>query len=199
MLESHIGNQVVKASTRTTWEPSFEKINAYSTPTMPAPCTTSLFGMPSMLPIVSESKTPGKLKSTGGNLLALEPVAMMMASVFSCFSAPSTPLNSTVCSSIRLPYPCKILTWKVADNRAARYSALCVALDMRSLTSPHVLAPSITPSRRHLECAPVGAPLMTPLGSMRTTFFPRAPASAAACSPAGPAPRTTASWVCAWA
>mmetsp|Transcript_62243 Transcript_62243/g.144824 ORF Transcript_62243/g.144824 Transcript_62243/m.144824 type:complete len:225 (+) Transcript_62243:884-1558(+) len=52
---SNIGNHAGKASMITTLLPSFAKIRAYSTLTMPAPCTTRFSGMRLICLIVSES------------------------------------------------------------------------------------------------------------------------------------------------
>mmetsp|Transcript_14929 Transcript_14929/g.43057 ORF Transcript_14929/g.43057 Transcript_14929/m.43057 type:complete len:254 (+) Transcript_14929:960-1721(+) len=150
--------------------PSFLKMSAYSKPMIPAPCTTKCFGIRSIAQIVSESYTPGKPKSTGGKRFALEPVAITITSNENDFGCdPSAGENSMAFASKSLPEPCNTSIMKVLICRDATADAALTADDMESLTSCHVFAPRIAASRRHLECDPVGAPVIVPLGSMRPT------------------------------
>mmetsp|Transcript_77172 Transcript_77172/g.200798 ORF Transcript_77172/g.200798 Transcript_77172/m.200798 type:complete len:277 (-) Transcript_77172:440-1270(-) len=190
---SSIGTTLSKMSTTTTdFEPSFLKINAYSSPMMPAPCTTMCSGSLSIIVIVSESKTPGKSNFTGGKRLDLEPVAM--TSVSNLSERGKSPLLAGVnWIDDRLstaPSPCITSIKKVRSCLCVAASADFVAATATFLTSSHVLAPDRTASRRHLECAPVGAPVMLAFGSISPTRTPRPAASIAALTPAGPAPRT---------
>mmetsp|Transcript_31544 Transcript_31544/g.90463 ORF Transcript_31544/g.90463 Transcript_31544/m.90463 type:complete len:232 (-) Transcript_31544:176-871(-) len=155
---------------------------------------TILFGIRSSWRMVSESYTPGKLKFVGGNLLDLEPVATMIASVCSCKSS-FLPGKETwiVFSSTMAPLAFSTVTLKVRRVRADWCCALATVIRRISSTSAHVFAPLSAAMRRHLECAPVGAPVRMSAGSKSATDFPRAAASSAAFSPQGPPPRTTRS------
>mmetsp|Transcript_32453 Transcript_32453/g.76233 ORF Transcript_32453/g.76233 Transcript_32453/m.76233 type:complete len:217 (+) Transcript_32453:936-1586(+) len=149
---SNIGRKAGKASTSITLQPSFAKINEYSTPMMPEPCTTITFGILSMFQMVSESYTPGRLKSVGGNRFDFEPVAIIIASVsISDGSPPPVGRKRHLVVETTLPWPWSTETWKVRSSLEASCCALIAAHDRIAATSVQVLAPPSTASRRHLE------------------------------------------------
>mmetsp|Transcript_101371 Transcript_101371/g.261998 ORF Transcript_101371/g.261998 Transcript_101371/m.261998 type:complete len:299 (+) Transcript_101371:83-979(+) len=198
---SRKGTTLSKVSTIVTLAPSLAKIMAYSRPMIPAPWTTMCFGRYLMPPIVSESNTPSRPKSAGGNRFDLEPVAISITLHDSVRgSEPETGQNLTLSTAMMVPAP---LSTSTLFEDSCVLASVCVrSVDLSStfLHCSQVVAPARAASRRHFECVPVGPPVIVALGSMMPTRHPRDAASVAAFMPTGPAPSTRKSkaWASSW-
>ena len=99
-----------RCSTTVTLVPSAANMEAYSIPMTPAPATTIERGTFSRWTIPSESMTVRSSNSTLSGRAGRVPVAMTILSALARRIRPAPSSISTVCGSVKLPVPVRIVT-----------------------------------------------------------------------------------------